>query len=134
MNDSGYGVLWHGSYKNGGKQYRAHRVSYYLHYGRWPEPEALHTCDHPACVRPDHLVEGTQQDNLVDMHQNGRHRYGIVRGEENGMTKLNRSLVNQIRAEYATGKVSQQALADRHGVGQSTISSIVRGETWSGDR
>lgn len=50
----------------------AHRVSWFLTHGKWPEPCALHRCDNPRCVRPDHLFEGTKADNNADMRAKGR--------------------------------------------------------------
>jgi Zinc-binding loop region of homing endonuclease len=32
----------------------------------------LHVCDHPWCVRPSHLVIGSQAANLFDMAWKGR--------------------------------------------------------------
>lgn len=37
-----------------------------------PGMQACHTCDHPPCIRPEHLFEGTQQDNARDMASKGR--------------------------------------------------------------
>lgn len=33
---------------------------------------ALHTCDVRNCINPDHLWEGTQQDNIWDAQDKGR--------------------------------------------------------------
>jgi hypothetical protein len=52
----------------------AHRVAFFLKWGRWPEPCCLHKCDNGpiGCVRWDHLFEGTFSDNVQDMIAKGR--------------------------------------------------------------
>ena len=35
---------------------------------------ARHTCDNPRCINPDHLVLGTQRDNLQDQVDRGRNQ------------------------------------------------------------
>lgn len=51
----------------------AHRFSWVIHFGPIPKGmQVLHTCDTPACVRPDHLFVGTQQDNMNDMATKSR--------------------------------------------------------------
>lgn len=58
----------------------AHRASYRLFTG--PIPDGLlvrHRCDNAPCVNPNHLVLGTQQDNMSDMalRNSGRAASGI---------------------------------------------------------
>lgn len=69
-NAGGYGVIR----DNERNLVLAHRVSLAIALGR-PLGEgmvACHRCDVPRCVRPAHLFEGTQQDNVDDMHAKGR--------------------------------------------------------------
>lgn len=50
----------------------AHRRAFELFRGYSPSGVVMHTCDNRRCVNPDHLVEGTQEDNLRDMAAKGR--------------------------------------------------------------
>ena len=67
----GYGYLWTGK-----KIERAHRISYRMFVGNIGDRFVLHKCDTPACVRPSHLMLGTQSDNAIDMVNKGRKRGG----------------------------------------------------------
>ena len=128
-NDAGYGVLVIGGQKER-KQIRAHRVAYELHYGPLdPEQVVMHRCDNRACVNPQHLQAGTQQENLADMVQKKRNRFYAPRGEANGNAKLNADLVRTLRRLYQAGQTQTQ-LAEMFGIGQTTISNVVLGQTW----
>jgi len=77
LNHHGYGRIELGGDERG--QALAHRVAWLLHYGRWPDPHALHHCDNPPCVKamadefgPAHLYEGPQRDNMRDKIDRGR--------------------------------------------------------------
>jgi hypothetical protein len=48
-----------------GPKLRASRVSYFIKHGYWPTV-VRHTCDNPICTNPDHLLDGTQLDNIND--------------------------------------------------------------------
>lgn len=51
----------------------AHHVSWFLKNGQLPEGmKILHKCDNTACVRDDHLIAGTQAENVADMIAKGR--------------------------------------------------------------
>jgi len=66
-----YGLICRGGV-NGYFLY-AHRVAWELTYGTIPAGMVVrHTCDNPACVRPEHLRLGTQLDNIEDAKQRKR--------------------------------------------------------------
>jgi hypothetical protein len=66
---SDYGIL-----RIDGRQRFATHVSLelYGHPRPFPKAFALHSCDNPICVNPDHLRWGTAQDNVDDAKKRGR--------------------------------------------------------------
>jgi len=135
-NWTGYTREGYGAIGYHGKQPSVHRVSWEIHYG--PIPEGLyvcHKCDNPLCVNPRHLFLGTHQDNMQDMMAKGRngaitHPEKAPRGERNGMAKLTKDLVLEIRSRYAVGEISQRALGEEYGVDQGLICGIVNRRGW----
>lgn len=72
----GYGKIWWQK-----KLCAAHRLAWEMHNGPIPaEMLVLHRCDNPACVNPDHLWLGTNDDNMADMKAKGRARNGVMAG------------------------------------------------------
>lgn len=64
---------WHGVFHDNG-QVLAHRFSYELHEEDIPEGmQVNHHCDVPHCVNPEHLYVGTQEENIHDAIERGRH-------------------------------------------------------------
>src|ERR1700744_1081828 len=97
-----------------GKENRAHRISYQLHKGMNNGAHVImHLCDNKRCINPEHLREGTQQENIDDMMQKRRNRSG---------KKLNPEMVAEIKRRI--GKESNKALAKEFGVDPTSISAI----------
>lgn len=103
----------------------AHRLSYELNIGPIPDGMMVcHRCDNPKCVNPEHLFLGDATVNLTDMAEKGRHLYG----ERNTEVKLTEQQVHAIH-EIGSSMI-QRDVAKMFGVGQMTISRILRGERW----
>ncbi|MCC0013822.1 MAG: HNH endonuclease [Rhodobiaceae bacterium] len=128
----GYGRFSVGTSRNA--TMLAHRAAFVLSAGFLPEA-VCHRCDNPRCCNPDHLFAGTRNDNNKDMTAKGRHWSVVcpeksVKGEAHGSAKLTEDDVIAIRREYASGHVSQRALAARYGVSQRTVVKIVKRIGW----
>lgn len=91
-----------------------------------PNHEAAHSCakGHLGCVTKGHLSWKTKVGNEADKLIHGT----IARGERNGLSKLTEEDVREIR--LLTETLSQQKIAHRFGVSQTTIGFVLRRETW----
>lgn len=128
--------LWHGALTHPKRKApygayrseRAHRVAYQLIHGEIPHGAVVrHTCDVTQCVNPDHLLVGTQAENIADKVARGRAQR--LRGELNGRHVLTWDAVREIRVRLGEGQ-KQWDVAHAFGVGQSVISRISRGTSW----
>jgi DNA-binding XRE family transcriptional regulator len=56
--------------------FHLHRYLYSKSHGEIPEGMVImHTCDEPSCINMDHLILGTQKDNMDDKIKKGRSNY-----------------------------------------------------------
>jgi hypothetical protein len=110
---------------DGEKSDYAYRVSWRLHKG--PIPPSInirHKCDVPSCVNPDHILDGTRQQNMADCVARGR--TNKPRGEAAPTAKLTEEMVLEIRASTVPSK----RLARQIGVHDKTIRNIRKHVTW----
>lgn len=110
----GYGV-----FRMNTKSQYAHRVAWFLTYGTWPINNMCHICDNVACVRPSHMFDGTQGENLMDTQIKGKFK-NVGRKH-----KLDHSSVMEIKDKYASGLYSSRRLARHYGVCSRTILNLV---------
>lgn len=133
----------YGQVKIEGRSYGAHRIAWQLTNGPIPDGKSvLHRCDNPPCVRPDHLFIGTQSDNIKDAFAKGRASApgggyrgehppeSVARGSHHGRSKLTEDKVREIRSLAAEGWTLAR-LSERYGVRMSTLSYVIRRETWA---
>ena len=118
----GYGIV-----RRNGSNLRVHGLTLERSLGRSLRNGmfALHSCNNPPCCNPEHLREGTNQENVDDKLRANRQ----PRGETNGKAKLTMNQVNEIREN--SDALSQRLLADRYGVQKACIAKIQRGKTWN---
>lgn len=117
----GYGVL-----RIKKKNVRAHRLSLELSGVSIPQGMLVcHKCDQPKCVKPDHLVIGTQKDNMADAARKMR----LPHSEGHSGTTLLSNDVVAIRTSYASGE-SSVSIAARYKISKQEVWRIAHGDRW----
>lgn len=87
--------------------------------------QACHTCDYSSCVNPEHIFEGSQQDNMTDMVSKSRHMHG----NETYNAVLTEEIVLAMR-EKRKGGMSVSAIAQHFGFKRSTTGAAITGQNW----
>lgn len=110
-----------------GRQELAHRLAWRLANGPIPAGRVVrHRCDNPRCVEPDHLLLGTQADNMQDMVS--RRRFNRS-GERNNSARMTWPKVRKIRADHQAGATVKQ-LAAKYRICKSQVRNIINGHHW----
>lgn len=123
LNQGGYGNIW-----DNGRTRSAHVVSFEIHNRPVRQGYSVcHSCDNKWCINPEHLFEGTTQDNIDDMISKGRDGF---KGVRNGMAILDEEQVEVIRNLLAEDQLSQEAIGERFGVSRSTVAAIKSRRLW----
>lgn len=115
------------------RQWRVHRYIAYCNHPEisfedFQEMIVAHTCDTPLCINPDHLVVGTQKDNIQDAR--AKNRLNTSKGEDHYTTNLTVKDIVTIREKYAQGRRTQHSLGLEYGIAQSAIHGIIHRRTW----
>ena len=117
-------VTGYGELRREKKRILAHRLSFFLWNGYWPEV-CRHKCDNRKCVNPDHLEDGTHADNVRDRDERRRGKWHT--NEDHHLTKYTDDQVRQVHDLRAQGW-TQQRIADEIGMHQTNVSRILRGQ------
>lgn len=105
----------------------ASRVAYDAWVGEIGEGMFVcHSCDNPVCINPRHLFLGTHDENMDDCRAKMRHQHG----ERTWMAKVTEDQSVEIRNLYATGRYTQAEVGRMFGLGQTSVSAIVRRVNW----
>src|SRR5258708_18659858 len=128
-------ILWtgatnqkgYGRFKVDGRLVPAHHASWFLKYGKWPVDKLLHRCDVPSCVKPSHLFEGSQDDNMKDKCAKGRQ----LRGEQINRSKLMQENVREIRRLCIETNMTYAEISERFGISLIHTYGIHTRRYWS---
>lgn len=111
----------YGSIRDGNLNKRAHRVSYELNIAPIPNGKMIrHSCNNPSCVNPNHLIPGTQFDNMAYRKKAGNEPIG----EKHPNVKISDKNVKKILSMKETYK----QIAKIFNVSVSQIGNIKRGD------
>jgi len=116
----------YGLFQYEGRLQCAHRVAVQLMGMTVDGKVVRHTCDNPSCVNPDHLVIGTQKENIQDALRRRRKQVGT----QCGHSKLNEKQVRAIRAMRDEGN-TWVSIAETLELKQHLVDDVLRGKTYN---
>ncbi len=108
----------------GGETWYIHRLSWYVNNGNFSSEVVRHSCDTPNCFNPEHLIEGTHADNIMDKMERGK----VHVGSEVYKSVLNEEQVLDI---FSNKELNYQELSDKYGISRGGIHNIKSGRSWN---
>ena len=131
INSSGYGVI--NEYGRKGKRKYAHRVAWeYFNNKKIPKRSVyhggviMHMCDNRKCVNPNHLVLGTQKENVQDMINKGRKVITAIKGCKHHNTQINEEIAKGIFLEQGV----YRNIAKKYSCTVAVVKGIKGRKTW----
>lgn len=121
--NSGYGVI---SINN--RPELAHRVSVKLSGREISGKVVRHKCDNPVCVNPDHLITGSQSDNMADKVAKDRQQNG-ERCRKSNLTEADVEHIRSVAVKGHGGNI--KSLCEQYGITTSSMLDIVNRKTWN---
>lgn len=85
-----------------------------------------HNCDNSSCCNPEHLVPGTQADNMQDKIQRGR----TAKGSRIKGAVLNEEQVREIKEQFKLYRGVYSELGRKYSVDSETIRYVITGRNW----
>lgn len=115
----------------GYKYVRANNEDWYAHHiadfiARGPAPVGTirrHTCDHPNCIRPSHIIRGTHADNVADKVSRER--------QPRGTSHINSMLTAEQVREILHSPYNYAQLAAQYCISRGAIHNIKSGRSWN---
>jgi hypothetical protein len=129
----------YGHIRAGGKIVKASRLVYLWEHGALDASlKVLHRCNNRRCVRPSHLYEGTQAQNIQDAIDAGHWapRGAFSVGDKNHKRlyppslKGGKEAAEAMRKRHAKGGISYKALGGLFGVSTMQAWRIIHGMHW----
>lgn len=110
-------------HKNETSERLLHRYSYLIYNGTIDKNKLIcHKCNNKLCVNPDHLYQGTNKDNTLDMIKAGTHN--IVNMGMRIRKKLTSEQYQEIYDLAWNTKLTRKEIASEFDISVETVSLI----------